>query len=106
MRVPTQQDHDWIDEGIAEYITLRLLSDSGTISATRFRKALEGFAHRARAAAGLATPNATGAVRARGVTIIARLDAELAALTGGKLDIYDLVRQVRQSAQPLNIERL
>jgi len=105
--VPTQSEYDWIDEGIAEYVTLRLLRDSGTISPARFQKAIDGFAARGKsAAADLVTRNATGAVRAGAVAVFAQLDVELAALTDGRVDIYDLVRRVREVAIPLNTERL
>jgi len=105
--VRTQGDHDWIDEGLAEYLTLRLLRDSGTISPERFQKAIDGFAKRGQAANGdLATRSATGAVRAAAVAVFARLDAELVALTDDEADIYDLVRSIRESAEPMNTERL
>jgi hypothetical protein len=105
--VPTEREQDWIDEGLAEYVTLRLLRDSGTISPRRFQKAIEGFAARGRAAArDLATKDANGAVRARAVAVFAELDAELAALTDDEADIYDLVRRIRESGVPLSTERL
>jgi len=34
------------------------------------------------------------------------LDAELIALTDDEADIYDLVRSIRESAEPMNTERL
>lgn len=106
--VPTQRAHDWIDEGIAEYITLRLLRDSGTISPGRFDKAIAGFTARGLAVADdeLLTAHATGAVRARAVSIIAQLDAELDSLTDGQADIYALIRRVRAAGKPLNTDRL
>jgi len=105
--IPTQSDSDWIDEGIAEYVTLRLLRDSGTISPARFDKAIAGFARRGRPVGNdLAAVNATGSVRARAVVVFAELDAELIALSGGKADLYDLIRQVRATGEPLDAARL
>ena len=107
MPVPTDGDHDWIDEGIAEYVTLRLLRDSDTISAERFDKAIAGFARRGkRATQGLLTDAATGDVRARAVAIFAALDAELVELTDGKTDIYDVIRRAQADPVPLDTERL
>ena len=106
MPVPTRRDHDWIDEGIAEYATLRLLRDSNTISAKRFDKALAGFAERGEAAETLLTPAASGAVRARAVTIIAALDAEIEKLTDGSKNIFDLVRAVQAADEPLDADAL
>jgi hypothetical protein len=106
MPVPTRRDHDWIDEGIAEYATLRLLRDSNTISAKRFDKALAGFAERGEAVETLLTPAASGAVRARAVTIIAALDAEIEKLTDGSKNIFDLVRAVQAADEPLDADAL
>ena len=107
MPVDTEADQDWIDEGVAEYVTLRLLRDSGTISPKRFQKALDGFGERASpVAAGLNTRSAAGNVRARAVTIFAELDAEIRRLTDGEADLYDLLRRTRQAGQPLDIDRL
>lgn len=103
--VPTVGNQDWIDEGVAEYMTLRLLRDSGTISPERFRKAIDGFAERGRAVrhSELATQHANGAVRARAVATFAELDAELERLTGGRADIYELLRRVRAAGKPLDM---
>lgn len=106
MPVPTQRDQDWIDEGIAEYVTLRLLRDSNTISAKRFDKALAGFAERGEAVETLTTPAASGAVRARAVTIIAALDAEIEKLTDESKNIFDLVRAVQVADEPLDSDVL
>ena len=106
MPVPTQRDHDWIDEGIAEYVTLRLLRDSNTISAERFDKALAGFAKRGKAVASLRTSAASGKVRARAVTVMAAVDKEIASLTDDSADIFDLVRAIRSAGEPLDANGL
>ncbi len=105
--ISTRPDHDWIDEGIAEYVTLRLLRDSGTISALRFRKAIDGFAARGESAGrDLATVHARGDLRARAVATFAELDQELADRTDGDADIYDLVRRIRAIGEPVDAQRL
>jgi hypothetical protein len=106
MPVPTQRDHDWIDEGIAEYVTLRLLRDSNTISAERFDKALAGFAARGKAAGTLETSAASGEVRARAVGVFAAVDEEIASLTDNSADIFDLIRAVRSAGKPLDLNSL
>jgi hypothetical protein len=100
--VPTKREHDWIDEGIAEYVTLRLLRDGGTISQERFQKAIDEFEERGRKARGLVTAHATGDVKAKAVAIFARLDAELLSLSDGEIDIYDLVRSVQETGAALD----
>lgn len=99
---------DWIDEGLAEYLVLKILRDSGTISVARFAAAIAGFEKRSKTVGNrLKTTHATGAVRARAVVIFARLDAELAELSDNQLDLYDLLRATReQGAGMLDIEQL
>ncbi|MFW2403145.1 MAG: hypothetical protein ACN4GT_00175 [Gammaproteobacteria bacterium] len=106
MPVRTKRDQDWIDEGIAEYVTLRLLRDSNTISVERFDKALAGFAARGKAVDTLVTPAASGAVRARAVTIIAALDAEIEKLTDRSKNLFDLVRAAQAADEPLDADAL
>jgi hypothetical protein len=85
---------DWIDEGVAEYLVLKILRDSGTISEARFAAAIAGFEKRSRTIGSeLETDHATGAVRARAVVLFASLDAELAKLSNNRLDLYDILRE-------------
>lgn len=85
---------DWIDEGVAEYLVLKILRDSGTISEARFAAAIAGFEKRSRTVGSeLETDHATGAVRARAVVLFASLDAELAKLSNNRLDLYDVLRE-------------
>jgi len=89
---------DWIDEGLAEYLALKILRDSGTISTARFKAAIAGFEERGRAVGdALETKHATGAVRARAVVIFARFDAELATLSDDRLDLFDVLREIREN---------
>ena len=46
MPVPTADEHDWIDEGIAEFASLEILRRSGTISDARFLASVATFARR------------------------------------------------------------
>ncbi|UCG73498.1 MAG: hypothetical protein JSV45_03760 [Chromatiales bacterium] len=104
--VPTADDHDWIDEGLAEYLTLRLLERTGTISPARFLAAVERFRERGTTADGVLTSQAAGAVTARAVALFHDLDAELVAATDGAADIEALAATLAKQREPIDLEAL
>ena len=106
MPVATKNEYDWIDEGIAEYITLRLLRDSGTISNARFDTAIADFDRRGLPADELVTSHAGGAIKARAVTIFHALDEELIQTTDGEADIFTLLRRLRATRNPIDAAQL
>ncbi len=104
--VQTADDQDWIDEGIAEYVALKILHLSGTISHDRFDASIAIFARRGQPVENLASTCASGAITARAVTIFHAVDNELQTLTDGKIDIFDLIRQLIQSDKEIGPEDL
>lgn len=102
----TPEDQDWIVEGLAEYLSLRALRDSGTISRTRFDRSIENFRRRGAPVADLRTAYARGAVTARAVAIFHDLDAELAAATRGREDLGSLVRNLRRAGRGAGLDEL
>ncbi|MGI9329376.1 MAG: hypothetical protein ACR2QB_01550 [Gammaproteobacteria bacterium] len=104
--VPTVREHDWIDEGLAEYLTLELLLRSGTISQRRFDAAIEKFRRRGRSVQSLLTPRASGAVTARAVVLFHDLAADLSRATDNALDITDLARRLAQEPAPVDFAGL
>jgi len=92
----TPRDQDWIDEGLAEYLSLRALRDSGTISPARFDKTLDSFREWGAKAGSLRTANSAGPVTARAVTIFHNLDQELLQATAGREGLDALVRRLRK----------
>lgn len=100
--VPAAAAADWIDEGLAEYLALRVLRDSGSISARRFGSSLDGYRRRGRGVERLAATQANGAIMARAVAVFADLDAELQACSDGQQDIYTLARQLMDSSVPVD----
>ena len=101
MPIPTADAHDWIDEGIAEYVSLEILRRSGTISAERFDATVAKFSRRGRDVDDLSTTRASGAVTARAVSIFHNIDNELQILTDGEIDIFDLIRRLMASSKPV-----
>lgn len=102
----TVRDQDWIDEGLAEYLSLRALVRSGTLSAERFEAALAGFERRGAAVKSLRTVAATGAVTARAVTLFRDLDRELQQASDGRLDLTDLVAALIAQERPVDLDIL
>jgi hypothetical protein len=51
--VDASDDADWIDEGLAEYLSVRALLESGGLSPARYRASIDGFRRRGQRAPGL-----------------------------------------------------
>jgi len=106
MSFPTDAHHDWIDEGIAEYITLEILRLSGTISSKRYTAAIDGFGERGKQAIGMSALNAHGEITARAVVVFHALDLEIQKLSDGEADIFTLVRRLMLEQTPVDLARL
>ena len=106
MPVPAADDHDWIDEGIAEYLCLRVLSDTGTIARERFDAAIADFRKRGSGVASMRSSTAGGVIKARAVAVFHDLDHELQAASHGEADIFTLMRKMMVTAEPLDLEGL
>jgi hypothetical protein len=106
MPIATTGEHDWIDEGIAEYVTLKILYRSGTISAERFTASIRKFADRGQAVDSLLTTRASGAITSRAVTIFHNIDNELQSLTDGHADIFSLIHELMACHEPIDITDL
>lgn len=104
--VPAAPEHDWIDEGVAEYLALRALRDSGTISPERFRDAIDTFRRRGAGVRNMLTRSSSGIVTARAVATFSDVDAELERLTGGRSDVFDLVRRMGREERDIDLVRL
>ncbi len=104
--IATAKDHDWIDEGVAEYLTLYILRDTGTISGERFNSAIQRFSRRGKTAGSLLGRSATGARTAKAVVIFHKLDLELRKATGGKLGLPALVTRLSEDPGPIDLAAL
>jgi len=104
--VPAASDHDWIDEGLAEYLTLWILERSGSISPARFIAAIDRFRRRGVATDGVLTSQSAGAVTARGVVLFHDLDNDLAAATDGTVGIEALAAALAAEREPVDLDRL
>ncbi len=77
MQVDSADGADWIIEGFAEYYGLEILRRSRTITARRFRAALDDLADWGSSSASLCGGESTAATTARAVAVFAGLHAEL-----------------------------
>ncbi len=68
---------DWLLEGLAEYLSLRALKDSGGLSEARFQGALEHLGAWAEREGGRLTNPSTGANTACAVVVLAEIDRRL-----------------------------
>jgi len=106
MPIPSADQHDWIDEGIAEFASLEILRRSGTISQERFQASIGTFVRRGQRIDNMTTTHASGAVTARAVAIFHAVDKELRALTDGRSDLFDLIRHLMQSQEAVGLTEL
>lgn len=106
MPIKAANQHDWIDEGIAEFATLEILRRSGTISNERFHASVAAFARRGKAVDDLSAASAGGEIKAKAVTIFHAVDVELRSLTDGQIDIFDLIRELMKLREPVELDDL
>ena len=103
--VNAADDQDWIDEGLAEYLTLRLLRDSDTISGRRYAASIERFRRRSVGQA-LAGSSAGSARTARAVVLFHDLDRELREASGGESGMLEFARSMHEAPGPLDLPTL
>ncbi len=102
----TPADQDWIDEGLAEYLALRALLDSGTISQIRYVQTIGSLRKWGANVTSLRTTSSTGPVSARAVTVFHDLDAELRRATGNRKNLASLVRELMSTSELVELESL
>jgi len=102
----TPRDQDWIVEGLAEYLSLRALKDSGTISAPRYEAAITDFRRWGEPVMNLRTTVSAGPVTARAVSIFYDLDTELRRASNGKQSLAMLVRGMLRSQRRVDLASL
>jgi len=102
----TPGDQDWIDEGLAEYLSLRALKDSGTISAVRYEATIAEFRRWGSAVTSLQTTSSTGPVTARAVTVFADLDTELRKAGRNGQSLAVVIKGLLESTRRVDVATL
>jgi hypothetical protein len=104
MAISAREDSDWIVEGLAELYSLELLRRSGAMAKERADEALADLERRGRRARSLYTSDARGAVTARAVTVLRRLDDLIRKRSEGKHSLDDVLRALVAAREPVTTE--
>lgn len=97
---------DWIVEGVAEYYSIEIMRRSGTLSPNRAARALATVSRWGDQAVGLRTDRSRGAVTARAVSLLARLDEEMRERSGGESSLDDVVRALSDNHERVSLDAL
>ncbi|HUG97880.1 MAG TPA: hypothetical protein VMQ83_01730 [Gammaproteobacteria bacterium] len=99
---------DWIVEGLAEYYSLKLMWRSGTLTKRRYQRAfrLLGDWGGDLELGDLHTDHARGAVTARAVVLMRKLDNEIHRESGKKRSLDDVVKRLVNRGEAVDLERL
>lgn len=104
--IRSDEESDWIVEGMAEFYSLEILRRSGGISKRRHAQALQGLQDVARQSPSLFTDNSSGATTARAVLVMHALDMEIRQSTHGKASLDDVARRLAKERGTITLLRL
>ena len=102
----TDNAHDWIVEGLAEYYSVELLRRSGSISRPRYDRARRSQQKWARASDTLCGGPSSGATTAKAVSVFLELDREIRRKTDGSKNLDDLVAAIVAEHGRLDVDVL
>lgn len=97
---------DWILEGFSEYYSVELLRRSGTVTAARNRDTLAGLEAWGEEADRLRKRHSTGATTALAVTVLGKLDAEIAERTEGERSLDDVLTRLARGEGDIDLDEL
>ena len=106
LRVRAAEGYDWIVEGIAEFYSLELLRRSGTISESRFAKALVEQRSWSESADKLCQRSSRAATTALAVVTMSALNKEIHERSAGEASLDDLVRALHQYDDAISLSTL
>lgn len=97
---------DWIIEGLAEYYGLEVMRRSGTLSEKRYLSARSTLSDWGKSAKSMCADSSAGAVTARAVGVLARLDDEIGRHSNGEYKLDDLVQRIANSRHHISVTLL
>jgi hypothetical protein len=106
MGVSGSEHDDWLVEGLAEYYSIKILRESGTLRNRRSLLALEEMKEWGGSVDDLFVARSTGPVTARAVTLLAELDAYITDRSRGRRDLDDVVGQIIDEQAPYTYQSL
>jgi hypothetical protein len=95
---------DWIVEGLAEYYSLVFLHRSGTISDRRYAAAIRKQSAWGSSVDHLCDSDSSGAITARAVTILAKLDSEIQTMSNSNKSLDDVVLALAASGEAITLD--
>jgi hypothetical protein len=101
-----EQGEDWIIESMAEFYSLEIMRRSGTISERRYEMGLEQLESWSSEADKLQADESSGSRTAKGVAVMHALDSELREVSGGKISLDDVVKQLCEKQTRISLEKL
>lgn len=93
-RISGKRNHDWIDEGLAEFYAVELMFRAGAMTESRRERVMEGLADWSEDVDTLIQRRSNGVTTARAVLLFDQLDREIQAETRGKCNLDDLAREL------------
>ncbi|HEX7115798.1 MAG TPA: hypothetical protein VF193_11765 [Steroidobacter sp.] len=106
MGIRSDEESDWIVEGLAELYSIEALRRSGTISERRYDEAIDRLERWGRRSRTLFTDDSGGATTARAVIALKAVDAEIRRVTNGKASLDEVARSLAQERGEVSLERL
>lgn len=103
LRISAADGYDWIVEGIAEYYSLELLRRSGTITQSRYQKAMQFQENWSGSADSLCRSASTGATTALAVTVMAALDSEIQERSSNSASLDNVVSTLMQNPRKISL---
>lgn len=100
------EESDWIVEGLAEFYSVNLLYRAGGISERRYRETLEELQEWGREANSLLVERSSGAITARAVGVLERLDRQIRTASDGEASLDDVARELAADRGRVTLERL
>jgi len=106
MGVSGSAHDDWLVEGLAEYYSIKILRETGTLNSRRRTLALDDLKQWGDPVDDLFVNRSTGPVTARAATLLADLDTWLNETSRGRRSLDDVIERMIESEQPYNYRSL
>jgi hypothetical protein len=106
MGVSGSAHDDWLVEGLAEYYSIKILRETGTLTNRRRTLALAHLQQWGDPVDDLFVKRSSGPVTARAATLLAELDAFLIEESRGRRSLDDVVGRMIESEQPYSYRSL
>jgi Predicted protease with the C-terminal PDZ domain len=105
-RLHSDEESDWIVEGLAEYYSIETLRRTGGISERRYQQALADMERWSKDVGTLFTKRSSGPTTLRAVLVFVAADREIRALTNDRKSLDDVARALAADGGEISLKRL